>query len=126
MIADLAILYEGLAGGKEGSPDDEAAARHYALALSIDGDNIKAQVGRLRRADRNATKAMQASASPRDQDEMRRSMCALIEDVGGKAEAVAASGCGYFDAVDCETTRGFALNYALRRVLPHLVRKWGC
>lgn len=137
MIADLAILHEGLAAGREGSHDDQAAARYYALALGLDGDNIKAQVGRLRRVDRDATKAMHDSQRAKttkkknegddsDPEQIRRSMCAVIEDVGRKAEAVVASGCGYFDAADCETTRGFALNYALRRVLPPLARKWGC
>lgn len=118
MVADLAILHEGLAAGKEG-PHDAASARYYDLALRIDGDNIKALVGRLRRVDREKATANQHG-------DARGGMCEEIEKVGRKAEAVVRSGCGYFDAAECETVRGFARNYVLQRVLPQLSRKWGC
>jgi hypothetical protein len=119
MVADLAILHEGLAAGKEG-PHDAASARYYDRALQIDGDNVKALVGRLRRADR------EKAAQPSQNRDTRRGMCEEIEKVGRKADAVVRSGCGYFDAAECETVRGFAHNYVLQRVLPQLARKWGC
>lgn len=130
LVADLAIMHEGLAAGAEG-PHDEDAARYYSQALRLDSGNIKALIGRVRRADRNATAVLQQQKAvqtnqAKTHSEVRRGMCAMIAEASNRAEAIVQNDCNYFEAAECETTRGFARNYVLQRVVPQLVYKWGC